>query len=173
MTTAAQKKQPTSLEVRNKLLDDPTTQEIASNLGLTLETYVEQVVHYYTNPSEQPILQVVSDEDLAEAGVDVPSEEEIVAWLERVASGEIEPEDAVNELTKRIGAEHRALIGGKESERLEARGVEEAAGQVVVGDDPAGAILKSQQLQQKLRTTTTADWARRAATKRAPARRRK
>lgn len=75
---------------RQKLLEAPETKEIAEALGVELEAYVDRVLFYAKNPDVDPEFNVVPDEDLVEAGVDVPSVSEVTAWFEGVASGEIE-----------------------------------------------------------------------------------
>jgi hypothetical protein len=63
--------------IRKKVLADPNTAEIAKNLGVSLEEYVNQVVHYVLHPNEDPSVYIVEDEDLRAMGYEPPSGEEI------------------------------------------------------------------------------------------------
>lgn len=72
-------KDPATL--RATLLADPTTKGIAKNLGVPLEDYVEQVLHFAANPQEEPSLYVVEDEDLRQLGYEPPDEEAMGQYL--------------------------------------------------------------------------------------------
>lgn len=58
--------------LRKKLLSDPNTVQIAKNLGVPLEDYVKQVLHFVLHPNEEPNLYVVEDEALRAAGYEPP-----------------------------------------------------------------------------------------------------
>ena len=61
--------------LRKKILSDPNTEQIAKNLGVPLEEYVEQVVHFILNPHEEPNLYVAEDDALRKLGYEPPDAE--------------------------------------------------------------------------------------------------
>lgn len=68
------------------LLEDPNTPKLAEKLEMSLEDYVSLVVHYVMNPSEQPMLNLVKDEDLAKAGLPPVSNEAMNDYLEQAVA---------------------------------------------------------------------------------------
>jgi hypothetical protein len=58
--------------LRKKILSDPNTAQIAKNLGVPLEDYVNQVLHFVLNPHEEPNLYVVEDAALRGMGYEPP-----------------------------------------------------------------------------------------------------
>lgn len=48
-------------ELREQLLADPHTQQIAASLGVDLETYIDEVLHFATHPDEEPELAYLDD----------------------------------------------------------------------------------------------------------------
>ena len=79
----AKKLEKTPEAIVEKLLDDPNTPKIAEKLEMKLEDYVALVVHYVMNPNEQPMLNIVKDEDLAKQGLKPISSEEINTYMEQ------------------------------------------------------------------------------------------
>lgn len=74
-------------ELRAELLADPRTQKNATILGMTAEAYVERVLHYAQHPDEQPVFNILPDEQVkAQGGATVA---EVKAWLEQVERGEV------------------------------------------------------------------------------------
>ena len=69
-------------KLRAKLLADPDTITIASNLGVPLEEYVDQVLHFVKNPKADPQMLVVEDDDLRAAGFEPPDEKKLLAFVE-------------------------------------------------------------------------------------------
>ena len=67
--------------LREKLMADADTKAIAKNLGVDLKAYVDQVVHYVTNPEEEPTFVVASDEDMRSIGWDPPDADAIGRYL--------------------------------------------------------------------------------------------
>lgn len=67
--------------LREKLMNDPDTKAIAKNLGVELKAYVDQVVHYVTNPDEEPTFYVASDEDMRSIGWEPPDPDAIGKYL--------------------------------------------------------------------------------------------
>lgn len=67
--------------VRAKVLEDPNTAKIAKRLGVPLQAYVDQVVHFVMNPKAEPSLYVVEDRDLAALGMPAPREDEMGRYL--------------------------------------------------------------------------------------------
>jgi hypothetical protein len=78
-TTKKVPKDPEAL--REQLMNDPDTRAIAKNLGVELEAYVAQVVHYVTNPEEEPSFYVASDEDMRSIGWEPPDPDAIGKYL--------------------------------------------------------------------------------------------
>jgi hypothetical protein len=66
--TAAQDPQA----LRQKIRDDPYSEQIAQHLGVSLQEYVDQVVHYVLHPKEDPGLYIVKDKDLRAMGLEPP-----------------------------------------------------------------------------------------------------
>ena len=67
--------------LRARVLADPNTARIAADLGVPLDEYVEQVVHYALNPTEDPEMVAADDEDLAAVGFSVPDEDAMGQYL--------------------------------------------------------------------------------------------
>lgn len=58
--------------IRAKVLADPNTAIIAESLGIDVEEYAEQVVHFVMNPNQEPVIAVMSDEKLKTLGHNPP-----------------------------------------------------------------------------------------------------
>lgn len=67
--------------LRKKLLDDPTTEQIAKEIGVSLEEYIEQVLHFAMNPEAVPDLYLVEDEDLRRMGYEPHTADEIGRYI--------------------------------------------------------------------------------------------
>jgi hypothetical protein len=78
------KKSPEAL--RKQLMEDPNTKGIAKNLGVSLEDYVNQVLHFVAHPNEEPSLYVVEDADLRGMGLEPPDEAAIGKFVMEAAS---------------------------------------------------------------------------------------
>jgi hypothetical protein len=82
--------------VRKKVLADENTAEIARNLGVSTEEYVDQVVHFLLHAREEPWLYVIEDHDLRAMGLEPPGPEEMgrfvleAARLAQAAEGKLE-----------------------------------------------------------------------------------
>jgi hypothetical protein len=72
---------PDPQALRKKLLDDPTTEQIANELGVSLEEYIEQVLHFAMNPEAVPDLYLVEDEELRKMGYEPHTADEIGRYL--------------------------------------------------------------------------------------------
>lgn len=85
MTDTAGKPPKDPLEIRKKVLADPNTAQIAETLGVSLEEYVEGVVHFAMNPQELPEYVVASDKILEEQyGLPpTPKADELIALFDR------------------------------------------------------------------------------------------
>jgi hypothetical protein len=75
--------------VRAELLKDADTKRIAKAVGMELEAYVELVLQYAQDKDKEPVLSVVSDEELRANGFNPPSPEEAANLLIAVAKGEL------------------------------------------------------------------------------------
>jgi hypothetical protein len=74
-------------EIRTELLADERTQSYAKKLNMPLEAYVEKVLYYATHPDEQPVFNVLPDDQVkAMGGATV---QEVQGWLEKATRGEI------------------------------------------------------------------------------------
>ena len=71
--------------LKKKLLDDPNTPKLAETLGLSLEDYVQLVLHYATS-GEQPQFFVVSDENLRKLGYEPPDPKAMSAYLNQAVA---------------------------------------------------------------------------------------
>ncbi len=61
--------------LRKRVLEDPYSEQIAQHLGVPLQEYVEQVVHYVLRPREEPSLYIVEDRELRAMGCEPPDPE--------------------------------------------------------------------------------------------------
>lgn len=76
-------KKPVDLEkMKRELMDNAETIGIASQLGIPLEEYVAQVMHFVVNPDAEPQLLLVEDADLKAQGFPVPDAGEILEYVE-------------------------------------------------------------------------------------------
>ncbi len=129
-------------EVRAELMKSEETQQLAKTLGLKLEDYVEKVLAYYQDPNKQPMMYVLSDEQIRAAGVEPPTEKAVMEWLGKVDSGEID-----------LRPDH-LKDGFKKAEKAPVSGVTDPETSGVHGPDaPApspevGGALKEQLKQQ-------------------------
>lgn len=68
--------------IRAKILADPNIATIAEKLHVeNMEEFIDKIVHYAMNPSAEPQLYVVEDEDLIKAGFTPPNGAEIEAYM--------------------------------------------------------------------------------------------
>lgn len=74
--------------VRAELLKDADTKRIAKAVGMELEAYVELVLQYAQDKDKEPVLDVVSDEELRAAGFNPPTPEEAAQMLISAVKGE-------------------------------------------------------------------------------------
>jgi hypothetical protein len=71
--------------LRKKVLADENTAEIARNLGISTEEYVDQVMHFLLSPPQEPWLYVIEDEDLLTLGLEPPDREEMGRFVMEAA----------------------------------------------------------------------------------------
>lgn len=71
--------------LREKVVADPNTKRIAESLELPFEEYVEQVMKFLANPSLEPILMIVPDEELRAVGVEIPDPYKVRDYLQEYA----------------------------------------------------------------------------------------
>jgi hypothetical protein len=97
--------------VRAELLKDADTKRIAKAVGMELEAYVELVLQYAQDKDKEPILEVVSDEELRANGFNPPSAEDVAALLIAGAKGElgVNPEFEKSDFQASKGAKGPAL----------------------------------------------------------------
>ena len=69
-------------QILAKVLAQPESAHIAESLGMELEDYAQRVLFYVRNPKQQPMIEVMSDDEAREAGM--PSPEECARTLEKV-----------------------------------------------------------------------------------------
>ncbi len=138
---------------KQSLRDNPDTKKIADSLGVELEEYIDQVMHYAMNPELEPELEVYTEEQLEEAGVEgIPSPKECQDWFEAAINGEIN-------LSGRIDVEEK---DGFSTKRDQKEVIQESAGvklnrrapridqlKAPSMADGAGSALKNQLLQQQ------------------------
>lgn len=137
-------------------MDSPETQEIAKNLGMDLAEYVELILDYAKHPEKEPIVQVLDDATLESLGAEVPSQAEVMDWLEAVERGEIDlsvqAEAVADEVELKSAEEERkkrlsAAIGGAATKAAPTVGVVSKPPDTQA--DPAGSVLKQQLLAQR------------------------
>jgi hypothetical protein len=68
--------------IRAKVLADPNTKKIADSVQMSLEDYVEQVMKYVANPKMEPMVHIVPDNELREAGIEPVDVNKVKAYLE-------------------------------------------------------------------------------------------
>jgi hypothetical protein len=76
--------------IRQQLMDDEDTKTIAAAFKIPLEKYVELVMTYAQDPEKDVELTILDEDEIQQDQVDIPTQEEVMTWLEQVASGEIE-----------------------------------------------------------------------------------
>ena len=76
--------------VRQQLMEDEDTISIAKSFEMPLEAYVEMVLEYALDPDKEPEITLLDDEVQQTHGEKLPTQHEVMKWLEQVASGEIE-----------------------------------------------------------------------------------
>lgn len=75
--------------VRAELLKDKDTARIAKAVGMELAEYVELVLTYAQDKDKEPMLKVVSDEELHAAGFKTLTNDEAANLLIKAAKGEL------------------------------------------------------------------------------------
>jgi hypothetical protein len=79
MPPPKKKKKPIDLErMKAQLMENQETIGIAKTLGIPLEDYVAQVLHFVANPDAEPQMLVVEDADLKAQGFEVPDAKEML-----------------------------------------------------------------------------------------------
>ena len=77
---------PQEVEAQKRIvLDDPNTAKIASTLGLTKEEYVAKVFKYLENPNLDPVVQVMTDDELRSMGYKPVDVKEVADYLNDIA----------------------------------------------------------------------------------------
>lgn len=157
MADAPRKALGVSEEVaRQRLMESPETREIAQNLGMDLAEYVQMVIDYAKHPEKEPMLEVLDDETLESLGAEVPSQGEVMAWLEAVKRGEIDltaqAEQVSDEVELQSAEEDRkkrlsAALGSEASKAAPKVGDLAKPSEPLAG--PAGSVLKQQLLAQR------------------------
>lgn len=71
--------------LRKKVLADENTAEIARNLGISTEEYVDQVMHFLLHPREEPWLYLIEDHSLRTLGLEPPHPEEMGRFVMEAA----------------------------------------------------------------------------------------
>ena len=138
--------------VRQRLKDDPATHQIAESLGVEIDTYVDQVIFYMRRPHLSAQVEIIDDEELEEAGVELPTEGEVQAWLAKVESGEIdlstpEAHDQVSRFTK--DRDERDVLRAAMGERPVGATEPKESLPAPVAGGPGASVLKQQLLQQR------------------------
>jgi hypothetical protein len=77
-------------QLRERIMRDPETAEIAASLGIAVEDYVARVLHYLKNPKADPELTVMGPEDEKANGM--PTVRDVVGFFEKIDAGEIDVE---------------------------------------------------------------------------------
>lgn len=98
--TASPSSRPDLDALRARLLADPETQSIAEALEVSIEAYVDQVLHYVANPQEEPQYAVLETEVAESRGL--PTFTELLSFISGVARGEIRGREKGFEAEDRI-----------------------------------------------------------------------
>lgn len=72
--------------IRKLVLSDPNTAEIAKKIGVPLEEYVNNVIHFVLNPKADPSIYVVEDDDLRSKGFEPPDANAIGRFISEAAA---------------------------------------------------------------------------------------
>ncbi|OGQ10609.1 MAG: hypothetical protein A2138_00530 [Deltaproteobacteria bacterium RBG_16_71_12] len=117
-------------QILAKVIAQPESAQLAESLGMELEDYAQRVLFYVRNPKQQPMIEVMSDDEAREAGM--PSPEECATFLGRAidaAEREQEAHYAGFDDDEKSAATTTGGTGKKRAPKLgEARGA-------VLGDD--------------------------------------
>lgn len=141
---------------RQKVMADPTAKEMAKTLGLTLEAFADRVVEAAQHP-DQVELEVMAPEEEVEFGDEIPSEAEVIAWIEAVERGEIDVSSLPPNLfgTDMLSSDVKEMVARRATgaqAAMAAPRAETPRGSVVVNQgDPMGKALKNQLMLQRNR----------------------
>lgn len=68
-------------EILAKVVAQPESEQIAESLGINVEDYAKRVLFYLRHPNQQPVVEIMSDDEAREAGM--PLAAECVLLLDR------------------------------------------------------------------------------------------
>ncbi|SEK50494.1 hypothetical protein SAMN05444354_101738 [Stigmatella aurantiaca] len=74
---------PSLQSIREQLRQSPFIPEMATELGVSVEEYIEQVAHFALHPHPEPQLAVVGTDALLAQGHAPPREEDMSGYLDR------------------------------------------------------------------------------------------
>jgi hypothetical protein len=80
------KKRADPAKIRAALLADPNTKDLAEAVGLSLEVYIKQVIHFALNPNDEPMLLTIPDDDLASMGIVPLADDDMKQLLDEALS---------------------------------------------------------------------------------------
>jgi hypothetical protein len=83
--------QPSDDDLRAKIRAVPETAKIATSIGIPLEEYIDMVLHFTKNPTAEPVLDVMDDEEAASKGM--PSAADLERTLGQMLDGTISLEE--------------------------------------------------------------------------------
>lgn len=73
--------------IRAALLADPNTAAVAETIGVDVDAYIEQIIHFAMNPSAEPNVGIMTVEEMKAQGITPPaSDAEIGQYLIDLAS---------------------------------------------------------------------------------------
>jgi hypothetical protein len=139
--------------VRQQLLDDADTKEIAKAFKMPLEQYVDLVLMYAQNPDKDPILTILDEDEMQGEGADLPTQAQVLDWLNKVESGEIElaPTSLVKDVLESAEPDASAAKFAKPSEPPRASVFKNGAPKKT---SSAGSALKQQLEAQRAKVHT-------------------
>lgn len=150
--------------VRDELMNDPNTHELAKTLGVEVEEYIDLVIEYAQNPEKEPELYVIEEEDALEEGIEIPTYKEVGDWLKAIESGEVEfgPKKLHEQSTFSTEHEEVKLKAAAGIDSVEHTTIKPGKdkGDIVVEDNEMGSILRQQLLNQQRKSALTTNPAR-------------
>ena len=112
--------------IRKQLSEDPDTLEIAKAFKIPVETYIDMVLKYAQNPDLEPELTILDEDEIQTHGETLPTQAEVMKWLEQVESGEIDltgPQTSTNDvLEKQASGPQASKFTGATEKKVASKG---------------------------------------------------
>jgi len=146
--------------IRKQLSEDPEVLQIAEAFKIPLETYIDMVLKYAEDPDLEPELTILDEEEIQTHGETLPTQSDVLKWLEAVENGQVElsgPEASTNDVIEKDGpALQASKFTGVESKKSPRKGQPFKQSLSSAKNKPGSSVLKeqlskrrAQQIQQK------------------------